>query len=198
MDSTKMTTEKNIKSFIEDLLNEIIETVIETASKEKTTIGAIEENTAIDEDLVIVENTVIEEETAIEKETDIDSAVKEIVEELILSACRSSPGGGDVPEKLPTPTVTVDDINTEKTSIEAVDEYGPKGDCVKPTMGKVLQPAKGAEITLNTFRQQVGWLEPRVITPREFARWQRRRRLAAVWWNVKRFLLYGCCAPREE
>lgn len=42
---------KNIRTFIEDLLNKIIATAIETALKEKTAIGTIEENTAIDEDV---------------------------------------------------------------------------------------------------------------------------------------------------
>jgi len=63
MDSTDTTIKINIRTFIEDLLNEIIETTIETANKEKTAIGAIEENTVIDEDLAIVEDTVIVEET---------------------------------------------------------------------------------------------------------------------------------------
>lgn len=107
-----MTTDKYIRTFIEDLLNEIIATANETALKEKTAIGAIEENTTTHEN------------TAIEKETEINSAVKEIVEGLLLSTCQSWAGGGDAPEGSSAPTVIIDDIDTETTSTEAVDEDG--------------------------------------------------------------------------
>ncbi|XP_050056592.1 uncharacterized protein LOC126549982 [Aphis gossypii] len=126
------------------------------------------------------ENTAIVEDPAVEKETEIDGAVREIVEDLVLSACRSSPDDGDVPGEITAPMLIVDDNDrdTEKTS-GAVDENGLKDDCTTAVTDS--QKANGAEISLDTFRQQVGWLEPKVMTPREFTRWQRRRRLAAVW-----------------
>jgi len=63
MDSTDMTTDKNIKTILQVLINEIIATAVET---------------------------VREENTAIEEDTAIDSAVAEVVEELLLLVCQSS------------------------------------------------------------------------------------------------------------
>ncbi|CAH1722977.1 unnamed protein product [Aphis gossypii] len=127
MDPVDVSTEQSPRTLIEDLLNEIIETAIEAAHKEKI---AIEENTATDEDTVIVEDTTIVEETVIDKETEIDSVVEAVVEGFILSVCQSSPGGGDAPEGSLAPTLVVFDIiDTETTSTEAFDENGPKGDC---------------------------------------------------------------------
>lgn len=68
----------------------------------------------------------MEDCTEIEKETEIDSAVKEIVQGLLLSACQSSVVGGDAPKGSSTPTVVIDEIDTETTSTEAVDEDGPQ------------------------------------------------------------------------
>jgi len=50
MESTDMTSEQNIRTFIEDLINEIIATAVGTIREENTAIGAVEEVTEIEED----------------------------------------------------------------------------------------------------------------------------------------------------
>jgi len=54
MYSADMNTQQNIKTFIENLKNEIIAIAIEIARNENTTISAIEENTTINKNTAIV------------------------------------------------------------------------------------------------------------------------------------------------
>ncbi|KAE9534336.1 hypothetical protein AGLY_008426 [Aphis glycines] len=176
MDSVDMTNnEQSLRTLIEDLLNEIIESAIETAAHKEN----FKENTENDEDTAI--------------EIEIESVVGAVVEELIVSVCQSSHGGGDAPEGLPAPTfVVVDTIDTA----EAVDdEDGPKGDyAANAVTEKVSQPAKGPEVR-NTFGDLVGWLDAGEIpAAQELVLRKRQKRLAAA-------LNASFCAdvaPREE
>jgi len=204
MDSEiNMWTEQSLRTLIEDVLNEIIENAIEKART------AIKNNTATDKDTVvgevklIKEETLIEEETVIEKEfeieePDIDSVVETIVKELVLSVCQTSTGGGDEAEDSPAPIpVAVYMIDTDKKS--AVDEDGIKGDSAeKDVADQVSQPAEGDEVK-NEFGDVVGRIDAEVIpAAKHLAPHKPKRRLAAAWCGIKRFLLCGCCAPRGK
>jgi len=203
MDSVDMWTEQSLRTFIKDVLNEIIESAIEKART------AIENNTATDKDTVadevklIKEQTMIEEQTVIEKEFEIeepdsDSVVETIVEELVLSVCQLSTDGGDEAEDSSAPTpVAVDMINTDKKSV--VDEDGVKCDSVEKKVGdQVSQPVEGAD-DKNAFGDVVGRIDAEVIpAAKHLAPHKLKNRLAAAWCGIKRFLLCGCCVPRGK
>jgi len=202
MDSVDMLTEQSLRTLIKDVINEIIESAIEKAltaiennnATDKDTV--VDEVKVIDEETLIEENTVIKEETVIKKEFEIeepdkDSVVETIVEELVLSVCQSSTGGGDEAEDSPAPTpVAVDMINTNK-------KY--TGDSAeKAVADQISQSAEGAEVK-NTFGDVVVRIDTEVIpAAQDLAPPKRKRRLAVAWRGIKRLFLCGCCSPRGK
>jgi len=203
MDSVDMLTEQSLRTLIKDVINEIVENAIEKA------LAAIENSNAIDKDTEVGEVKLIEEETLIEEvtvigkefdieEPDIDSVVETIVKELVLSVCQSSTDGGDEAEDSSTPTpVAVDMIETDKKF--AVDEDVVKCVSVEKNVGdQVTQPTDGAD-DRNAFGDVVGRTDAEVIPDaHHLAPHKPKRRLAAVWRGIKRFLLCGCCVPRGK